>query len=249
LTQPDDANPVRPTVPGSAAPSQHDDRGVIGADGNERLTAMTGAVLLVLIVAELVTTASLRTLLSVHVIVGVLLAGPLVAKLGSTGYRFLRYYTRSPAYVRRGPPYLALRVLAPLLVVTTLVLLGSGIGLVVVGPGQESLMLRLHALSTLIWLPLLAIHAVAYSPRVPRLVADDWSTLPAVPSPGRGIRLGVNLGALLGGGIAAMLLLPAAAPWNAWIGLDGNNGPAAPLIAGLMLAVLALLATRPLRWR
>ena len=78
--------------------------------GNERLTALAGAVLLVLIVVELVTTASLRTLLSICVFLGVLLAGPLTVKLGSTRYRFVRYCTRAPAYVCRGQPRLALRV-------------------------------------------------------------------------------------------------------------------------------------------
>ena len=65
--------------------------------------------------------------MSVHVFLGVLLAGPLAIKLGSTGYQFLRYYTGSPAFVRKGPPRVALRVLAPLLVATTLLLIGSGI--------------------------------------------------------------------------------------------------------------------------
>jgi hypothetical protein len=220
--------------------------------GNERLTGLAGAILLVLILVELVTTARLRSLLSVHVFIGVLLAGPLIVKLGSTGYRFVRYYTGGSAYVRRGPPRLPLRLLAPVLVVTTLVLIGSGFGLLVVGPGLEGPMFRLHAVSTLIWIPLLAIHAVAYFPRVPRLVADDWRNPPAAPSSGgigRALRLGANLGALLGGLIAATLLLPIAAPWFTWITTNGNDRPAAPLIAGLLFAALALLLTRPLRWR
>lgn len=249
MTVPDDARPVPMPAKGDTELSQNGGRrGVIG---NERLTALAGAALLVLIVVELVTTASLHTLLSVHVFVGVLLAGPLAVKLGSTGYRFVRYYTRAPAYVRRGPPRLALRVLAPLLVATTLTLIGSGIGLVLAGPtqDQEGPLLRVHALSTLLWLPLLAIHAVAYFPRVPRLIADDLSRPPVAQAPGRGVRLGVNLGALLGGVIAAVLLLPVAAPWNAWIQTNGNNGPAGPLVAGTLLAVLALVAIRPLRWK
>jgi hypothetical protein len=122
----------------------------MGMIGNERLTALAGAILLVLIVVELATTASLRTLLSLHVVVGVLLAGPLTLKLASTGYRFVRSYTRASAYVERGPPRLPLRLLAPVLVVTTIVLIGSGIVLVLVGPSQEGVLLRLHARSTLI---------------------------------------------------------------------------------------------------
>ncbi len=216
--------------------------------GNERLTALAGAVLLVLILVELVSAVSLRTLLSVHVFVGVGLSGPLVVKLGSTFSRFFRYYTKSPAFVSKGPPHLALRVLAPLPIATTLVVIGSGIGLVVTGPRSAGPLLPLHGFSVLVWLPLIAIHVFAYIWRVPRLVADDWSK-PSGRSliPGRGHRLGMNLGALLSGAIAAILLLPVATPWIAWSQTNGTIP--APMILGTLVAALALLVTRPLRWR
>src|SRR5256885_13473696 len=127
-----------------------------GVIGNERLTALAGAVLLVLILLELVSSANLHALLPLHIFVGVFLAGPLVVKLGSTGYRFVRYYTKSPAYVRSGPPRLPLRGLAPLLLVTTLAVVGSGIGLVVAGPAQAGLLRPLHSLSVVLWLALIA---------------------------------------------------------------------------------------------
>jgi hypothetical protein len=215
--------------------------------GNERLTALAGAVLLVLILVELITTAYLRALLSAHVFVGVLLAGPLIVKLGSTFFRFLRYYTRSPAFVRKGPPHLALRVLAPLLIATTLAVIGTGIGLVVTGPTEAGPLLPLHSLSVLVWLPLILIHVFAYIWRVPRLVANDWSKQATEQAPGRRRRLGVNLGALLLGAIAALLLLPGATPWIPWS--QTNALIPAPLIVGTPIAILALLATRPLRWK
>jgi hypothetical protein len=218
-----------------------------GVVGNERLTALAGAVLLVLILVELVSTANLHALLPIHIFVGVLLAGPLVVKLGSTGYRFLRYYTRAPAYVRSGPPHLPLRVLAPLLLVTTLAVVGSGIGLVVTGPAQSGLLRPLHSLSVLIWLPLIAIHVGAYLWRTLRWVADDWRKHPAEQAPGRGLRLGMNLGALLAGTVAALLLFPGATPWLVWI-QRGQDIPA-PLVVGLVLAIVVLLVARPLRWR
>jgi hypothetical protein len=252
MTLPESTEPVKMPAWGGTQPVQFNDvRGEIGVVGNERITALAGAILLVLIVVELATTASLRTLLSAHVFVGVLLAGPLEVKLGSTGYRFVRYYAGASAYVRRGPPRLMLRLLAPILVGTTLVLIGSGIGLVVVGPAQGGVLLRLHVLSTLIWIPLLAIHAVAYFPRVPRLVVDDWRTPSAISGAGRRgrwIRLGLNLGALLGGAIAAVLLLPATATWLNWIKMPGNAPGPYFLVVGIALAGLALLVSRPLRW-
>jgi hypothetical protein len=214
--------------------------------GNQRLTALAGAVLLALIVIELITAARLRTLLGLHVFVGLLMAGPLAVKLGSTGYRFARYYTRSPAFVRRGPPRLTLRVLAPLLIAATFLVIGSGIGLIVTGPAQAGPLLPLHGFSVLLWLPLLAIHVFAHIRHVPRLVADDWSHDSAAQAPRRGRRLGLNLGALLLGALAAILLLPAAAPWVFWSQTNGTI-PAA-MIVGTIVAIVALLATRPLRW-
>src|SRR5579863_6886118 len=186
--------PARPSGQTHTSGGKGDERSAVV--GNEQLTTLAGAVLLVLIVVELVTVPNLRTLLSVHVFIGILLVGPLVIKLGSTGYRFLRYYTRSSAFVRKGPPHLPLRLLAPLLVATTLLIVGSGIGLVVTDPLHPGPLLLVHGLSTLIWLPLLAIHVFAYLLRVPRSLADDWSTHPAEHTPGRWLRLGVNLGTL-----------------------------------------------------
>ena len=240
-----DHGPVRPSEQTRTDGQNADGRSAVV--GNERMTTLAGAVLLVLIVVELVTVPTLRALLSVHVFVGVLLAGPLAVKIGSTGYRFLRYYTGSPAFVRKGPPRLALRVLSPLILAATLVVIGSGIGLLVTGPTQAGPLRIVHVLSTLIWLPVIATHVFAYIRRVPRSLADDWSNHPTEQAPGRGLRLGVNLGALLAGGIAAMLLLPVATPWISWIKTN-EIGPGA-FIAGMLFAALALLATRPLRWR
>lgn len=241
----DDNSTARPAR--QACGGTGNDAGWSAVVGNERLTTLAGAVLLVLIVAELVTTAAIHALLSAHVVVGVLLAGPLVVKLGSTSYRFLRYYAGASAFVRKGPPRLALRMLAPLLVATTLVLIGSGIGLLVTGPDQPGPLLAAHNISALLWLPMLAIHTVAYVWRVPRSLADDWSTPATEPAPGRGLRLGVNLSMLLFGALAAVFVLPSAASWVTWI-QTGQKVPA-PLVVGLVMAALALLITRPFRWR
>ena len=75
-----------------------------GVARNERLTATTAVVLVLLLAVEGVTILAIRPLLSWHVFVGMLLIPPVALKLASTGYRMLRYYGRSPAYVRRGPP-------------------------------------------------------------------------------------------------------------------------------------------------
>jgi hypothetical protein len=97
-----------------------------GVDGNERLTVLTGVVLIVLTAAIGVTIIWIGQLMWLHLFLGLALIGPVALKLASTGYRFVRYYTYDPAYRRKGPPIPALRVLAPLVVFLTAVLLGTG---------------------------------------------------------------------------------------------------------------------------
>lgn len=232
-----------PEHPSAAMHLEHkDEEKHVEVIGNERLTALVSLVLLMLIIVELVTSAFLRIWLPAHTVVGVLLVGPLLVKMGSTGWRFLRYYTGAPAYVRRGPPPLVLRVLGPVLLVTTLVMVGSGIGLVVTGPIQ--LFLLAHVFSALLWLPLMAVHSLAHWSQVPRRLADDWSSRLGPHSQiGRGLRLGVNLGALLLGVIGAWLLFPAATPLFAWS--QTNVIGVGPFLVGMGAALLVILFTRP----
>jgi hypothetical protein len=204
---------------------------------NRRLTAAAGAALLAAIAAELATLAHLGTLLTVHVFVGVLMAGPLTVKLGSTGWRFVRYCAGSPAYVREGPPPLALRMLAPLLVASTVAVMGTGFALVVTGPARPGPFVALHVVSFLVWMPAIAFHVLAHVRQVPRLIAKGRT-------PGA-----VTVGALAAGAVAAIVLSPAAAPWTAW--MDTGHAPgAAFIVVGLVLAALGLVAglAPRLRW-
>ncbi len=72
-----------------------------GAEGNERLTALTGAAMLVLFAAEGITLLQLSRLLYWHFFLGFLLVGPVCLKIGRTVYRFAKYYTRGKEYVRK----------------------------------------------------------------------------------------------------------------------------------------------------
>jgi hypothetical protein len=104
-----------------------------GPAGNALLTAWTALVLLVGSVAELLTLFDVNRLLSWHVAIGALLVPPALLKTGSTGWRIVRYYAGNPTYRQAGPPPLLLRLLGPLVVVSTLGLLGSGVLLVLIG--------------------------------------------------------------------------------------------------------------------
>src|SRR6185437_4900774 len=90
-----------------------------GPRGNERMTTSVGLVLLVLLGLETLTTLTLHSYLPEHIFLGLLLVPPVALKLASTGWRFVRYYANSRPYRLEGPPRLLLRLLAPLLVVST----------------------------------------------------------------------------------------------------------------------------------
>jgi hypothetical protein len=141
------------------------------AEGNERLTAMTGAVLLVLLAAEGVTIVLKRQLLTEHFFIGMLLIGPVLLKLGTTGYRLVRYYTGSAPYVRKGPPALLLRLLGPVVIATSVGVIGSGVALAVVGPGPSA-WLFVHKATFVLWFGAMAIHVLWYAPRLPRLLSS-----------------------------------------------------------------------------
>jgi hypothetical protein len=185
-----------------------------GTQGNARLTASTGVSLLVLLAMEGVTLLSVRSLLSLHIFIGLMLIPPVALKLASTGYRFVRYYTRDREYLRQGPPMLLMRMLvAPGLVAATIALLGTGVALLVIGPGG-GVVLGLHKASFIVWIGAFAIHVLAYVTRLPRLVAADWGRSRAVP--GTGLRYGFIALALVFGAILAVAVLPTDSAWLHW---------------------------------
>ena len=141
-----------------------------GAEGNERLTVMTGAVLLVLLAAEGFTILSLGRLLTLHFFLGMLLLGPVVLKAGSVMYRFYRYYSGNVPYRRKGPPALLLRLLGPVIVLLTACVFGTGVMLAVVGPSGRQPWLFYHKAVFILWFGAMAIHVLAYVPRLPRLL-------------------------------------------------------------------------------
>jgi len=148
-----------------------------GADGNERLTAWTGAVLFLLLAAEGVTILNVGRLLTLHFFLGMLLLGPVTLKAGSTIYRFCRYYTGSAPYRRKGPPELVLRILGPVIIASTAGVFGSGIMLAVDGPGKGPWM-TLHKVSFVIWFCVMTVHVLGYLTRVPGLLAAEFSRAP-----------------------------------------------------------------------
>jgi hypothetical protein len=191
-----------------------------GAIGNNRLTSILGVILLIGLAVEGATIPSIHQLLSVHVFVGMLLLGPLALKLASTGYRFVRYYTGGVEYVRLGPPVPLMRFLvAPVLVLSTLTLFGSGVTLLIVphrGAG-----LGLHKASFVVWFGAMTIHVLAYTARAARLTLADLGG--RVPG-GNRLRLLVAVLAIVAGIAIAVATYPLAHPWFHYHWFDGQGG-------------------------
>ena len=189
-----------------------------GPTGNEQLTAATGVTLLALLAALGVTIVRIGQLLNVHLFLGMLLLGPVALKLGSTGYRFVRYYTANPAYRRKGPPAIQMRLLAPLVVISTLVVFASGVVLLLVGPSAHSTWFPIHKYSFFAWLSVTALHVLGHLAELPHALRADRRT--ARPwndyGSGRGARAITLAGALVGGLVLALL---AETRFGAWTSL------------------------------
>jgi hypothetical protein len=197
-----------------------------GTIGNERLTAATGAALIALLAVIGVTILRLQPLLSVHLFVGMLLIGPLTLKLASTGYRFIRYYTANPSYRRKGPPPAPLRALAPIVVVSTVVVFASGVALLFAGPQSRDTLLPIHKVSFIVWLAATALHVLAHLPTMRRALRADFGPSPRLGDDVRG-RSGRALslaGALTAGAVLAVLAIPEFGPWlHAAAGFHHHN--------------------------
>jgi hypothetical protein len=182
-----------------------------GPDGNRRLTAVLGALLLVGTTAELGTLMlGLQRTLSLHIAIGVALIPVVALKLASTGWRMLRYYTHAATYRREGPPRPFLRAIAPLVVGSTVALLGSGVGLILVGPKAQYFR-SVHGASFALFLILVGVHAVAHLPKIRRFALADWIT--GRPMDGQLVRRSAVTFAVITGGALAVAALQSAGPW------------------------------------
>ena len=195
------------------------EEGAAGVEGNSRLTAVNGMVLLVLLAVEGVTVLSVRQMITLHVVLGIALVAPVLLKTATTAYRFTRYYLGAAPYRVKGPPHPILRVLGPVVIVSSLAVLGTGIGLLVVGPDHREPMLTLHQASFIIWFGAMTIHVLGHLLDAGR---TTWQELrdPAVGREvrRRRVRLAATVVVLLVGFGAAVAVLPTAKPWTSHSG-------------------------------
>jgi hypothetical protein len=152
----------------------------------------------------------------------------------------MRYYTSDPPYRRKGPPEPLLRLLAPLVVLTTLTVFASGVALLLIGPSSRGPLLLVHKASFILWVAVAAVHVLGHLPEIGRLFRlapnsqremnelRSGSGRPAPPRsdsghrartspggpPGRSGRALSLVAALAGGLVLAVALIPQFAVWT-----------------------------------
>lgn len=185
-----------------------------GAGGNERLTGLTGMVLLVLFAAEGFTILAVRQMLTLHFFLGMLLIGPVLLKAAAVCYRFVRYYTGAADYRRKGPPAPLLRVLGPVVLGTSLGVLGTGV-MLAVDESAEGPWLFLHKVCFVLWFGAMTIHVLAYVWRVPGLIGADLAVhRGARILAGRPARWLLLAASILAGLVIALATVHLAGPWG-----------------------------------
>jgi hypothetical protein len=184
-------------------------------EANARLTASVAVVLFVLLAAEGLTILRIRHLLTPHVFIGMLLVPPVLLKIGSTTWRFARYYLGSPEYRRKGPPPMALRLLGPLLVALTTVVFASGIALLLAPAAWRDRLLFVHKASFIVWIAALAVHVLGHILDTARLAPRDWMHRTRKQVSGAGLRQWSIALSLAFGFVLALITVPEVGRWLA----------------------------------
>jgi hypothetical protein len=196
------ASPAEPSA--SSPPGIGDD----GVEGNSRLTSGLGMILLVMLAVEGYTILDVRGMITLHIFLGVMLVGPVLLKVASTLYRFVRYYSHDAAYVRKGPPHIVLRVLGPLVTLSSLALLGTGIALLYVH-SDGGFLLTLHQASFIVWVSVMTLHVLGH---LREAAVTSWAEVRRF-APRRRLRLAALVLAVVVGVGGAAALMPSATYW------------------------------------
>jgi hypothetical protein len=193
-----------------------------GPAGNARLTAWTGILLLLGFIAECVTLLSLHSMLSAHILIGAVLVPLVLLKTGTTGWRIGRYYLGSKPYRTAGPPPLLLRILGPLVVLSGLAVLGSGLALIPLGEssfnpivtvaGQGIDAFTVHKICFILWFAITSAHGLARL--IPALQLASGSGREHRAVPGRALRGAIIVVTLALSVITGAVVLNLSSTWT-----------------------------------
>jgi hypothetical protein len=177
-------------------------------EANARLIGYVSVALVVPLAAEVVT--GIRPGLRAHALIGFLLVPLVLLKLGSVGYRFVRYYGGDPVYRAAGPPDLILRLLGPALVLLTAGVFITGLELWFFGFRLGDQWLTWHKVTFILWFLTVAAHLLAYVRRAPALaLADSRERLR-----GASARRSLVVAGLLLGVVLVVAMLPFSSPFT-----------------------------------
>jgi hypothetical protein len=193
---------------------RHRKRPARSVEGNARLTGSAAAVLFFLFAAEGVTVLQVHRLLTPHVVIGMVMVPVVLVKLGSTLWRFARYYGGDPAYRRKGPPPVFLRLLGPFVVVLTVAVLATGIALLFVPTADRSSWLFLHKATFVLWLGAMGLHVLGHLLETATLTWADLSRRTRRQVRGAGARQWLLVSALVLGILLAIVVTPHASGWQ-----------------------------------
>ena len=139
----------------------------------------------------------------------------MLVKIGSTGYRFARYYLGAPAYRRKGPPAVLLRLLGPVVVILTVVLLASGVALLLASPAWSRQLLRVHQASFVLWFFAMTVHVLGHLAEMARAGPRDWLRRSRRDVRGAGGRQWLIAASLVAGAVLGLAVLGRAGAWLA----------------------------------
>jgi hypothetical protein len=158
------------------------------------------------VLIEVVTVAlGVRSVITLHVAVGLALLGPVLLKLASVGYRMASYYRGTRGYAQRGRPAVGLRLLGGALTLSVMLMLASGLVLIVGPSGAHTAARSVHVVSAYVVVLLLIGHlAIHLRPAARMAWADIRPRTPKVRG-ARSRRLALLVSLILGGVLALLL--------------------------------------------
>lgn len=145
-----------------------------GVEGNARLTAAVAAIIFILLAIEGVTILQVGPLLTPHVFIGSLMIPVVLLKVGSTTWRFTKYYLGDEEYRSKGAPPIILRILGPVLIVLTIIVIASGVVLVLLPEHLHDQMFFFHKASFVLWFIVMTIHVLGHIVETASLAPKDW---------------------------------------------------------------------------
>ena len=177
------------------------------------MTSSIGAIIFVLLAIEGVTILRIRPLLSTHIFIGILMIPPVLVKVATTSWRIIKYYAGDVEYRRKGPPALLLRLLGPVVVVLTLIVIASGVGLVMPLTSLRQELFFIHRASFVLWFGAMTIHVLGHIGETLQLAPRDWLVRTRRQVAGASTRQWILVWSVVLGVLAALLFAPHAYVW------------------------------------